>query len=309
MLTLLQVHRICFALALFHFILAAALVGVQDTRDKRASIQNGCASVLSVCFPSAHSRARWWGPKVLLWFVLVGLTFVIPNGFFMFWGNYFALIGATVFILLGLVLLVDFAHSWSETCLERWEADESSNFWQWVLVGSTALSFAATIALTGVLYAFFAAPGCTLNRVFISLNLALAALVTAACVHPAVQARNPRSGLAQAGMVGAYGTYLVASAVGNHADGACNPWRRADAPPDAFAGTTAALGAVFTFLAIAYSTTRAATQSRALVGKKRAAGAIQLGDETHEEMNVVSRQPGRTESPRYQALLAAVEAG
>lgn len=37
----LQVHRICFALALFHLILSSALVGVQDTRDKRAAIQNG----------------------------------------------------------------------------------------------------------------------------------------------------------------------------------------------------------------------------------------------------------------------------
>jgi hypothetical protein len=39
-----QVHRICFALALFHFILSGALVGVKDTKDKRASIQNGYIS-------------------------------------------------------------------------------------------------------------------------------------------------------------------------------------------------------------------------------------------------------------------------
>lgn len=70
------------------------------------------------------------------------------------------------------------------------------------------------------------------------------------------------------------------------------------------------LGAVFTFLAIAYSTTRAATQSRALVGKKKY-GAVSLGeghDEGHE-VGVVNVQPGRTETPKYQALLAAVEAG
>jgi hypothetical protein len=68
---------------------------------------------------------------------------------------------------------------------------------------------------------------------------------------------------------------------------------------------------VFTFLAIAYSTTRAATNSRALVGRKKAAGAIQLGDEEtgHAEMGFVTTQPGRTETPRYKALLAAVEAG
>lgn len=36
-----QVHRICFALSLFHAILSLSLIGVKDTRDKRAAIQNG----------------------------------------------------------------------------------------------------------------------------------------------------------------------------------------------------------------------------------------------------------------------------
>jgi serine incorporator 1/3 len=262
------------------------------------------------CLTTADISYSWWGPKVLLWLVLLFISFAIPNGFYLVWGNYVALIGATLFILLGLVLLVDFAHSWTETCLDNWE-NSDSNFWQWVLVGSTASAYAATIALTGVLYAFFASSGCTLNRFFISFNLALSILITIVCVHPAVQEHNPRSGLAQAGMVAAYCTYLIASAIGNHAHETCNPFRRSDAP-GSIAGTTVVLGAVFTFLAIAYSTTRAATQSRALVGRKKAAGAIQLGDEEHaghSEMGVVNTQPGRTETPRYQALLAAVEAG
>lgn len=37
----LAVHRVCFALSLFHAILSLTLAGVQDTRDKRAAIQNG----------------------------------------------------------------------------------------------------------------------------------------------------------------------------------------------------------------------------------------------------------------------------
>jgi hypothetical protein len=36
-----QVHRFCFALVLFHLILSASLIGVQSTKTKRASIQNG----------------------------------------------------------------------------------------------------------------------------------------------------------------------------------------------------------------------------------------------------------------------------
>lgn len=286
----LAVHRVCFALALFHVILSISLIGVRDTRDKRAAIQNG-----------------WWGPKVLLWLVIVIVSFFIPNGFFIFWGSYVSLIGATIFVLLGLVLLVDFAHSWSETCLEKWENSNNSNMWQWILVGSTASVYAATFAMTGVLYAYFAGSGCSLNRFFISFNLALIVIITILCIHPVVQEYNPRSGLAQSGMVAVYCTYLVMSAVGNHTHEMCNPFNSGAA-----SGTRTSalvLGAALTFIAIAYSTTRAATQSRALVGKKRN-GEIHLSDDRDaHEVSIVSSQPGRTETPRYQALLAAVEAG
>ncbi|KAG6826759.1 hypothetical protein H0H92_014549 [Tricholoma furcatifolium] len=285
----LAVHRICFALSLLHFILSLSLIGVKDTRDKRAAIQNG-----------------WWGPKVLLWLILVVLTFFIPNGFFMFWGNYIALIGATVFILLGLVLLIDFAHTWSETCLENWENSES-NFWQWVLVLSTAAMYIFTFTLTGILYAYFAGPACTLNRFFISFNLALSVLITILAVHPTVQEHNPRSGLAPAGMVAAYCTYLIVSAVTNHTheSQSCNPLRNGEGTRN----TVVIFGGIFTFLCIAYSTTRAATQSRALVGKKRSRIQLAEDENGHSEMGYVTTQPGRTESPRYQALLAAVNAG
>ncbi|KAJ8586934.1 TMS membrane protein/tumor differentially expressed protein [Rhizopogon salebrosus TDB-379] len=285
----LAVHRICFALSLFHAILSVSLIGVKESRDKRAAIQNG-----------------WWGPKVLLWMLLIAVSFFIPNEFFMFWGNYVSLIGATIFILLGLVLLVDFAHSWTEMCLDNWENSDSS-LWQWILIGSTAAMYVTCITMTGVLYAYFAGSGCTLNRFFISFNLALCIIITILCIHPAIQESNPRSGLAQSGMVAAYCTYLVVSAVSNHAHETCNPLSRTDKART----TTVVLGAIFTFLAIAYSTSRAATQSRALVGRVKKGGAVQLplDVDEHAEMDVVSTQPGRTESPRYQALLAAVEAG
>ena len=260
--------------------------------------------LLPFCSSGAHGLFRWWGPKVLLWILLVAVSFFIPNGFFMFWGNYVSLIGATIFILLGLVLLVDFAHSWSEMCLENWEAT-GSNLWQGIIIGSTAGMYAATIALTGVLYGFFAGSGCTLNQFFITFNLILCIIITIMCIHPAVQEHNPRSGLVQASMVAVYCTYLIVSAVGNHETETCkNPIRKAQGTRT----TTVVLGAIFTFLAIAYSTSRAATQSKALVGNKKK-GEVHLDEEHRSELGVVNTQPGRTETPRYQALLAAVEAG
>ncbi|KAJ9123288.1 hypothetical protein QFC22_001486 [Naganishia vaughanmartiniae] len=260
----------------------------------------------------------WWGPKILLYLVLCFLSFLIPNGFFMFYGTYIAPIGSFLFILIGLVLLVDFAHSWSEMCLDRWETSES-NLWQFVLVGSTFGMYIAAIALTVILYVFFAGSGCGLNTFFITFNLVLSLLATLLSISPPIQEVNPKSGLAQASMVTAYCTYLTASAVANHNDeghGVCNPIHR-----DGTKTTTVLLGALFTFLAIAYSTSRAATQSKALVGKKSTTGAIALptGEDEEEShaaeentghVRLVTNQPkARKDQMRYDAIKAAVDAG
>lgn len=240
-------------------------------------------------------------------------TFFIPNGFFMFYGNYVSLVGATIFILIGLVLLVDFAHSWSETCLEKWE-ETDSNVWKYILIGSTLGLYVIQIALTVIQYVFFAGSHCTLNQFFITFNLLLSILVTLVSISPAVQDANPRSGLAQSGMVVAYTAYLVTSAIANHDDagGKCNPLQSRAAGAR---NGMVVMGAVFTFLAIAYSTSRAATQSKALVGKGKRPMAMQEGysalgaHEEEGEMGVVNAQPKKKESLRTQALMAAVAAG
>lgn len=277
------VHRICFALTMFHAFLAISLFGIENTRNKRAALQNG-----------------WWGPKILMWIALLVVSFFIPTEFFMFWGNYIALIGAAAFILLGLVLLIDFAHTWSETCLEKWEATDN-NIWKWVLVVSTLGMYAAAITLTGLMYGFFAGSNCKLNQFFISFNLAVCAIATALSVHPAVQDANPRSGLSQAAMVVVYCTYLITSAVANEPDDKeCNPLTRSGGTRT----TTVILGAIFTFLAIAYSTSRAAVQGRNLisVGPRDDGYAYLAPDEPNMPL---------TDQPRARssALIAAVEAG
>ena len=227
----------------------------------------------------------------------------------MFWSKYIAVFGSGIFILIGLVLLVDFVHTWSEMCIDKWEQDDSQ-LWKYILVGSTLSEYGGVIALTVVDYVFFGQSGCGLNQFFITFNIILCIASTVLSVLPAVQEANPRSGLAQSGMVGIYTTYLVTSAVANHDDksGNCNPLSR---KANAARSSMVILGAIFTFLAIAYSTSRAATSSKAFSGKKGAnAGAIRLPSDTETgEMDTVTKQPTKQDSLRIQALMAAVEAG
>lgn len=247
---------------------------------------------------------------MLAYFLLCFIAFLIPNEFFMFYGSYITPIGAFIFIIIGLVLLVDFAHTWSETCLDNWERADS-NLWQFILVGSTFGMYVASFAVTIVLYVFFAGSGCGVNTFFVTANLVLCIVVTILAISAPVQEANPKSGLTQASMVAAYCTYLTSSAVVNHTDdGHCNPIQKAAGGTKT---TTVVLGALFTFVAIAYSTTRAATQSKALVGKGHRAGAIALPDDggaEDGEVPLITNQPkGRRDEMRYQAILAAVNAG
>jgi len=146
------VHRINFALGFFHFILALLLIGVNNTRDKRSALQNG-----------------FWGPKLVAWIGLIVITFLIPDTFFTFWGNYVALVGAILFLLIGLVLLVDLAHTWAEFCLEKVESTDS-NAWKTLLVGSTISMYMGSIAMTIIMYIFFAGSGCSMNQSAITVS-------------------------------------------------------------------------------------------------------------------------------------------
>lgn len=240
---LLAIHRICFALTLFHLILSASVYGVDNTSHPRASIQN-----------------KYWFAKFSGWLVLLITSFFIPNGFFQFWGRHIALIGATIFIIIQLLLLVEFAHTFAETCLDKWEIDDNDK-WKYILIGASLLFFILAIVLTGVLYGFFAGHDCILNRFLISFNLALGICSTLISIHPSIQEHNPRSGLTQAGLVVAYCTYLVTSAIANEPTYKgfehCNPLDHVTGTRT----TSIAVGGIFTLIAIAYSTSRAATQT------------------------------------------------
>jgi hypothetical protein len=277
------VHRINFALGIFHVIMAFLLLGVNSSKNPRAGIQNG-----------------FWGPKIVAWLALIVVSFLIPDKFFMVWGNYISFTGATLFLLLGLILLVDLAHTWAEYCLDQIEAYES-NAWRGVLIGSTLSMYAASIAMTVVQYLFFAGGGCSMNQAAITINLILFLIVSFISVHPAIQEYNARAGLAQSAMVAVYCTYLTMSAVSMEPDDKnCNPLVRAQGTRT----TSTVIGAIVTMLTVAYTTTRAATQGVALGAKSN---NVRLPDD--DEHDLVTQQPDSRREMRAAALRQAVEEG
>lgn len=276
------VHRINFALGMLHILLAILLLGVRSSKDPRAGIQNG-----------------FWGPKIIAWLALIVLSFLIPDGFFMVWGNYIAFAGAMLFLLLGLILLVDLAHSWAEYCLSQIEEYDSGT-WRGILIGSTLGMYAISLAMAIVQYIFFAGGGCSMNQAAITINLILMFIVSFISIHPGIQDYNPKAGLAQSAMVAIYCTYLTMSAVSMEPDDKrCNPLVRAQGART----TSVIIGAILTMLTVAYTTTRAATQSFAIGGSSN---SIRLPDDEH---GLITTQPDSRREMRAAALRQAVAEG
>ncbi|KAG7266107.1 hypothetical protein CRUP_007803, partial [Coryphaenoides rupestris] len=105
------VYRMCFAMTCFFFLFSVIMIRVRSSKDPRAAIQNG-----------------FWFFKIL---ALVGIAvgaFFIPDGTFTTVWYYFGMVGSFFFIVIQLILLVDFAHSWNQSWLQRAE-DGNTKCW------------------------------------------------------------------------------------------------------------------------------------------------------------------------------------
>lgn len=200
----LAVYRICFAACLFFVLMALIMIGVKSSKDPRAGIQNG-----------------FWGIKYLI--VIGGIigAFFIPEGQFASTWMVFGMIGGFCFIIIQLILIIDFAHTWAESWVSKYEESESRG-WYAALVLAMLACFA--LALTGVvlLYVYYTtSDGCGLSKFFISINLILVVIASGISILPAVQEHQPRSGLLQSSVVSLYVIFLTWSALAN-ASPECN---------------------------------------------------------------------------------------
>ncbi len=184
------------------------MIRVRTSRDPRGPIQNG-----------------FWGIKFLL--LLGGWigAFFIPHGSFgpvMMW---IGMLGGMAFILVQLVLIVDFAHTWAETWQENYRSSADQN-WFWALLSATVFFYICCIVGIGLCFGYYTglhAGDCRLHEFFISFNMILCIVLSVVSVLPVVQEQQPNSGLLQASFVSLYIIYLTWSAMSNQPDKLCKP--------------------------------------------------------------------------------------
>jgi len=209
----LAVYRFCFIVTLFFCLFSVMMIGVKSSNDPRAGIQNG-----------------FWGIKFIV--IIGGMigAFFIPNGAFEQVWLYFGMIGGFMFIVIQLILIIDFAHSWAEAWVGNYE-ESGSRGWLVALIGTSLVTFGITLAVIVLNYVYYTGEytgQCKLHEFFISFNMLFCVGLTVVSILPQVQEHVPKSGLLQSGCISLYMTYLTWSAMSNSPYQECKPKSLAD---------------------------------------------------------------------------------
>uniref|UniRef100_A0A6Q2X9G9 Serine incorporator 2, like n=1 Tax=Esox lucius TaxID=8010 RepID=A0A6Q2X9G9_ESOLU len=136
---------------------------------------------------------------------------------------YFGVVGSFIFIIIQLILLIDFAHSWNKIWVGNAE-EGNSKCWFAGLLLFTFLHYALALTAVVLFYVYYTqSDNCTEHKVFISLNLIFSVIISIISVLPKVQEAQPQSGLLQASIISLYTMYVTWSAMTNNPNRKCNP--------------------------------------------------------------------------------------
>lgn len=189
------VYKVCFGMAAFFFLLFLFLINVKTSRDCRASVHNG-----------------FWFFKFVTLIVFCTGAFFIPDkdNFVKVW-MYVGACGGFLFIIIQMLLLVEFAHTWSK----NWYSGTRTNKLWYIALGLATLLFYAIAVAASVfmLLLYTHREGCTLNKIVIGVNIVLCVFVSALAISPCVQKHQSNSGLLQASIISCYVMYLTFSTV------------------------------------------------------------------------------------------------
>jgi len=249
-----SVYRVMTGAVIFHLLLAFCLIGVKNSTDTRAKIQNS-----GVCL------------KFSLYIALIVAMFFLPSGLFDTLAGWPFKVGGALFILVQLVFLVSFSFDLREgletLAEEQAEAgqDERKCIWaNWLLLFITVGGYAFSFTVFGLLVALNnrkdnTHDGCTsavvAGSVSIILMIIVSLLSVSEHVRGATNGPGQLNGVFQASMISAYACYQVLSAFVNHPDDSCHMFE------GSHTGWVKVCGLLFTFVAVLWSAIRSGSNA------------------------------------------------
>ncbi|XP_072983456.1 uncharacterized protein [Typha latifolia] len=227
------VLRVSLGNFLFFAIFALMMIGVKDQNDKRDAWHHG-----------------GWIAKIAVWAVLIVLMFFLPNIVVTIYET-LSKFGSGVFLLVQVIILLDFVHTWNDAWVEK---DEQK--WYIALLSISVVCYLATYGFSGVLFMWFNPSGydCGLNIFFIVMTMILAFAFAIIALHPQVN-----GSLLPASVISVYCAYLCYTGLSSEpTDYACNGLHKHSKQVSI---GTLVLGMLTTVLSVVYSAVRAGSST------------------------------------------------
>ncbi|XP_021757069.1 serine incorporator 3-like [Chenopodium quinoa] len=223
------VLRVSLGNFLFFVVLAIIMIGVKDQNDRRDSWHHG----------------GWMG-KMIIWFLVIVLMFFMPNVVVDIYGI-LSKFGAGLFLLVQVILLLDFTYTWNDAWVEK---DEHK--WYMALLAVSVGCYIAAFTLSGILFIWFnpSSQDCGLNVFFIVMTMILAFAFAVIALHPKVN-----GSLLPASVISVYCAYVCYTGLSSEPrDYICNGLHNKS---KAVSTSTLVLGLITTVLSVLYSAVRA----------------------------------------------------
>ncbi|KAL6757882.1 serine incorporator/TMS membrane protein [Haematococcus lacustris] len=232
------VYRVSMGSCLFFGVMSLVMLGVKYRGDKRDKYLHHGNPLL----------------KLVLWLLFTTLPFFFPNPVVDAYAHV-ARFGSGIFLVIQMVILLDFVQMWNETWVGYAEEEPS---WYWALLAVTGAAYAGALTLTGLMFYWFkpmAAGSCSFNVTLITLALLVVVLMTAVSLHPAAKSGS----IFPSAVIGLYCTYLCFSALQSEPkDYVCNGLAK---QITAASGSTLALGMLATLSSVVYAAFRAGSNT------------------------------------------------
>ncbi|KAF8392482.1 hypothetical protein HHK36_022824 [Tetracentron sinense] len=227
------VLRVSLGNFLFFAIFALIMIGVKDQNDRRDSWHHG-----------------GWIVKIVVWVLLIILMFFLPNVIITIYET-LAKFGSALFLLVQVIILLDFTHSWNDAWVEK---DEQK--WYIALLAISIGCYIAAFVFSGILFIWFNPSGhdCGLNIFFLVMTMTLAFAFAIIALHPRVN-----GSLLPASVISIYCAYLCYTGLSSEPrDYACNGLHNKS---KAVSTSTLILGMLTTVLSVLYSAVRAGSST------------------------------------------------
>ncbi|GMH17525.1 hypothetical protein Nepgr_019366 [Nepenthes gracilis] len=260
------VLRVSLGNFLFFTTLAILMMGVRNNKDPRDGVHHG-----------------GWMMKIICWCLLVVFAFFLPNEIISFYETS-SKFGSGLFLLVQVVLLLDFVHRWNDT----WVGYDEK-FWYIALFVVSLICYVAAFTFSALLFHWFTKSGqdCGLNTFFIVMSLIFAFAFAIVALHPAVN-----GSILPASVMSLYCMYLCYTGLASEPrDYECNGLHK---NYKAVSTSTLTFGLLTTVLSVVYSAVRAGSSTTLLsppssprAGGQRPLLPVEKAAEAEEEKDKV----------------------